>query len=490
MELTPYVESLRADLEAAAAAGTDATRETARLLVRRPRAGRAPVPRRRPVGDGRRGHRRRRARLGGDPHARPRAAGRRLRRARRPRPPRSSPRAPAAAPDADDDGATARVTLRLPESLKAQTEERAAAEGLSVNAWLVRAVHEAVHGGARLARARLGSTAPARPGPTAGAAAGAAAASPATDGPDHSAHPRPRPTAPVVLPSAPPHRGASMPTHRFPTPTPVSLSSSTTPGPSRSSPTPPAETHRRHQPATRTRSVVELTGSAASPIQPRRRHRLRHQRIDMVVHLPAGSTVEVDTAAASVTVRGPSPRSRSTSASALGDGRRGRRPVSRPSPASGSVRSPLGRRARSRSAAPPARSTSSGWAASARPPPPPGSITIGVADDDVSATSVSGRVAVREAHRGTVDLSSTSGSVEVGVRRGTLAWLDVSSVGGRTTSDLPTEDDAAGDRRAAAHRPGPQRERPASSVVPSGSPGADRACGHTPAAPCRAMRRR
>jgi hypothetical protein len=50
-------------------------------------------------------------------------------------------------PEADDDDVTARVSLRLPESLKAQTEARAAAEGLSVNAWLVRAVHHAVNGG-------------------------------------------------------------------------------------------------------------------------------------------------------------------------------------------------------------------------------------------------------------------------------------------------------------------------------------------------------
>ena len=54
---------------------------------------------------------------------------------------------PGAAPaaDADDDGATARVTLRLPEPLKAQAEERAGSEGLSVNAWLVRAVAGAIH---------------------------------------------------------------------------------------------------------------------------------------------------------------------------------------------------------------------------------------------------------------------------------------------------------------------------------------------------------
>ncbi|MFD3807546.1 hypothetical protein ACFWSF_20325 [Streptomyces sp. NPDC058611] len=46
-----------------------------------------------------------------------------------------------------DEGATARVNLRLPAHLKARAEEAASREGLSVNAWLVRAVSAAVDGG-------------------------------------------------------------------------------------------------------------------------------------------------------------------------------------------------------------------------------------------------------------------------------------------------------------------------------------------------------
>jgi len=42
-------------------------------------------------------------------------------------------------PDTDD-GATARINLRLPEQLKAGVEQAASRERLSVNAWLVRAV--------------------------------------------------------------------------------------------------------------------------------------------------------------------------------------------------------------------------------------------------------------------------------------------------------------------------------------------------------------
>ena len=43
-----------------------------------------------------------------------------------------------------DDGGTARITLRLPEHLKARVEEAAGRDGLSVNSWLVRAVADAV----------------------------------------------------------------------------------------------------------------------------------------------------------------------------------------------------------------------------------------------------------------------------------------------------------------------------------------------------------
>jgi hypothetical protein len=44
-----------------------------------------------------------------------------------------------------DGGDLARLTLRMPEALKTHVEQTAAAEGISVNAWLVRAVTTAVH---------------------------------------------------------------------------------------------------------------------------------------------------------------------------------------------------------------------------------------------------------------------------------------------------------------------------------------------------------
>jgi len=50
---------------------------------------------------------------------------------------------PAATVDLDD-ASTARTTLRLPDALKARVDEAAAADGLSVNTWLVRATAAAL----------------------------------------------------------------------------------------------------------------------------------------------------------------------------------------------------------------------------------------------------------------------------------------------------------------------------------------------------------
>ncbi len=55
----------------------------------------------------------------------------------------------AATGDVDDDGGTWRVTLRLPEQLRSRVDAAARNQGLSVNAWLVRAVGAALGGGRR-----------------------------------------------------------------------------------------------------------------------------------------------------------------------------------------------------------------------------------------------------------------------------------------------------------------------------------------------------
>jgi len=68
--------------------------------------------------------------------------------------PEWEPAAPAL-PDADE-GATARINLRLPEQLKAGIEQAAARERMSVNTWLVRAAATAVANDDRRPRQRGG----------------------------------------------------------------------------------------------------------------------------------------------------------------------------------------------------------------------------------------------------------------------------------------------------------------------------------------------
>jgi hypothetical protein len=68
------------------------------------------------------------------------------------------PEAPAVvAPESEDDGGTWRVTLRLPEHLRSRVDAAARGDGLSVNAWLVRAVSAAL-GGANTRQPRGGSS--------------------------------------------------------------------------------------------------------------------------------------------------------------------------------------------------------------------------------------------------------------------------------------------------------------------------------------------
>ncbi|MEU6312514.1 toxin-antitoxin system HicB family antitoxin [Streptomyces sp. NPDC047014] len=56
------------------------------------------------------------------------------------------PSAPPPVPEGED-GGTARINLRLPGHVKARAEQAAAREGLSLNAWLVRAVSGALEQG-------------------------------------------------------------------------------------------------------------------------------------------------------------------------------------------------------------------------------------------------------------------------------------------------------------------------------------------------------
>lgn len=67
------------------------------------------------------------------------------------------PEAPAGPAD-DDEGGTARLTLRMPDAMKTRVEEAADRDQLSVNSWLVRAIGAALdrhRGPARSTRSRI-----------------------------------------------------------------------------------------------------------------------------------------------------------------------------------------------------------------------------------------------------------------------------------------------------------------------------------------------
>lgn len=141
MDITPYVESLRRDLVAAAEGAGDELRQTAeRLAFALDPAARlalmeaisqaaAEITAEMPAGgvdvrlDGRE------LAFVVDAPAAP------------PAPPTPPP--PPTAPEAEEDGGVARITLRLPESVKGKAEDAAAAAGQSLNTWLVNVVRAA-----------------------------------------------------------------------------------------------------------------------------------------------------------------------------------------------------------------------------------------------------------------------------------------------------------------------------------------------------------
>ncbi|XVV08952.1 hypothetical protein ACQP2X_29380 [Actinoplanes sp. CA-131856] len=141
MDLTPYLETLRADLAAAAAPGGPETTRAAELLGHslEPSArlallealadAAAEITTRLRDATVEVRLRGREADLVVTQHAPE---------------PTAAPAAPP--PPPVDGGDLTRLTLRMPEALKTHVEQTAAAEGISVNAWLVRAVTAAVNG--------------------------------------------------------------------------------------------------------------------------------------------------------------------------------------------------------------------------------------------------------------------------------------------------------------------------------------------------------
>ena len=174
-----------------------------------------------------------------------------------------------------------------------------------------------------------------------------------------------------------------------------------------------------------------------------RRHGGHHHRLEITVRLPAGSTIDVSTASASVTTSG------ALASAALGTAS-GAIAVEQVTgdvgvqAASGDLRlGTVGGETRLRSASGSMRVATAAGACHASTAS--GSLDVGWAGSDVTAKSASGSITVRDAVRGRLAIDATSGNVTVGVRKGTLVWLDLTSVSGRTRSDLtPDTPDEAG----------------------------------------------
>src|SRR3982751_5401828 len=140
MDLTPYLETLRADLAAAAAPGGPETTRAAELLGHSLESS-ARLALLEALSDAAAEITTRLPDASVEVRLRGREADLVVTRGAADQP--RSPDSPA--PPPVDGGDLTRLTLRMPEALKPHVEQPAAADGVSVNAWLVRAVTAAVH---------------------------------------------------------------------------------------------------------------------------------------------------------------------------------------------------------------------------------------------------------------------------------------------------------------------------------------------------------
>ena len=153
MDLNPYLETLRRDLEASAAPGDDDVRRAAGLLSGSLEAA-ARLSLLEALSDAAAEITTKLDNASVEVRLRGRAADLVVSETAPPGPPEPQPATET------ESGDVARITLRLPEGLKGQVEQAASAEGISVNAWLVRSIAAAVRGGTggggRSTRTRLG----------------------------------------------------------------------------------------------------------------------------------------------------------------------------------------------------------------------------------------------------------------------------------------------------------------------------------------------
>jgi predicted HicB family RNase H-like nuclease len=146
MDLTPHIEAIRSDLEAVVA--TDEAIQASFERVTRPLEASLQLRLLDLLGDG---ALELTEQLGAG-HAEVRVAGRDARLVYV-----GAPEAPPAPPASDEEGGTSRLTLRMPDVLKAAVEEAADALSVSVNTWLVQAVQSTLGRGQQQRRKPIGN---------------------------------------------------------------------------------------------------------------------------------------------------------------------------------------------------------------------------------------------------------------------------------------------------------------------------------------------
>lgn len=171
---------------------------------------------------------------------------------------------------------------------------------------------------------------------------------------------------------------------------------------------------------------------------------LRQPALEIIVTIPTGSSIDVQTATADVQTRGPLDNASVSTASAdvsladLG----GRAQVNT---ASGDIH--VGRSAgptQVRSASGDVRLDAVATETSVHTAS--GDLSIGRVSGDLIARSASGDVSVSAASAGSVQAKTMSGDVVIGVAPGLLLWLDVHSLSGDVASELGPDDSVPDDQ--------------------------------------------
>jgi len=271
----------------------------------------------------------------------------------------------------------------------------------------------------------------------------------------------------TAMPGSPGSQGTTI--HRFETPAPVEVSVRNQSGAVEVIAAETAQTVVEIIPrdakgaelAERTRVALSGDGGHLRIDVPDRKL-LRQPPLDIIVTLPLGSSIDVETATADVQARGSLASATVSTASADVSLSQvsGRLEVNT---ASGDIQIGQGDGpVQVRTASGDVRLDVSGIDASVQTAS--GDVAIGRMSGDLTARSASGDVVVGSASAGSVQAKTMSGDVVIGVASGLLLWLDVHSLSGDVSSELGSDTDTAETNGRAAADQAPDLRISASSM--------------------------